>query len=409
MKIVGLITEYNPFHNGHLYHIEKAREISGADAVVVVMSGNFVQRGAPAIMPKHLRAEIALKSGASVVFELPVCYATGSAEFFAEGTVSLLHNLGCINSICFGSESGNIEILKHIAKILIDEPSEYRELLQTELKTGISFPHARQNALVRYLKNDDLNTVLEQPNNILGIEYIKALLKRKSKMDVFTIKRKDSHYHSETLSENYSSASAIRKSLQNSDDFIQLKNQVPDACYQLLCNSFGTRYPVYANDFSLVLKYRLLSETKESLAKYMDISEELANRIINRRNEFISFEQFCELLKTKEVTYARISRALMHVLLNIKSKDMLSYAENDHCLYGHLLGFRKDSASVLGEFKRNASVPIVTKLTQTDTVSDIGLDMLKKDIFASDLYESIVTDKFQTEFINEYTQSMIFI
>ena len=409
MKIVGVITEYNPFHNGHLYHIEKAKEISGADAVVAVMSGNFVQRGTPAIMPKHLRTEAALRSGASVVLELPVCYATGSAEFFAEGAVSLFHSLGCIDSICFGSESGNIEILKYIANILIDEPSGYRELLHAELKAGLSFPRARQNALVEYLKDDSLNAVLEQPNNILGIEYIKALAKRKSNIEIFTIKRKDSHYHSETLSENYSSASAIRKSLQDASDFIYLEKHVPDACYQLLSNAFGTRYPIYPNDFSLLLKYKLLTETKESLAEYMDISQELANRIINRRNEFISFEQFCDLLKSKELTYARISRALIHILLNIKNKDMLNYSENGHCLYAHILGFRKDSAAVLSAFKEHASIPIITKLTQTDTLSDIGLEMLKKDIFASDLYESVVTDKFQTKFINEYTQSMVFI
>lgn len=427
MKIVGVITEYNPFHNGHLYHIEKAKELSGADAVVAVMSGNFVQRGAPAIMPKHLRAEIALKAGVSVVFELPVCYATGSAEFFAEGAVSLLHSLGCIDSICFGSESGDIDALKHIANILIEEPLEYKELLQAELKKGASFPLARQNALLAYLKDASLSTLLEQPNNILGIEYIKALAKRKSDIEIFTIKRKDSHYHSDTLSETYSSASAIRKLLWHasqsvhveadneydepalSDILTRLEDQVPKACIHLLEETYRMRYPIYANDFSLILKYKLLSETKESLTEYMDISEELANRIINRRNDFITFEQFCDLLKSKEVTYARITRALLHIILNIKVKDLLTYAESDHCQYGHILGFRKDSTMVLREFKKYSSVPLITKLTQTENLSDIGLDMLEKDIFASDLYESVITSKFKMPFINEYTQSLVFV
>lgn len=427
MKIVGVITEYNPFHNGHLYHIEKAKELSGADAVVAVMSGNFVQRGAPSIMPKHLRTEVALKAGVSVVFELPVCYATGSAEFFAEGAVSLLHSLGCIDSICFGSESGDIGILKHIANVLINEPSEYKELLHAELKTGISFPRARQNALVKYLKDDSLNTVLEQPNNILGTEYIKALAKRKSNIEIFTIKRKESHYHSDTLSENYSSASAIRKLLWHasqsvhmeadntydepalSEVLLRLEDQVPKACIRLLEDTYRMRYPIYANDFSIILKYKLLLETKESLTEYLDISEELANRIINRRNDFITFEQFCDLLKSKEVTYARISRALLHIILNIKAKDLLTYAESDHCQYGHILGFRKDSTMVLREFKKYSSVPLITKLTQTENLSDIGLDMLEKDIFASDLYESVITSKFKMPFINEYTQSLVFV
>ncbi len=412
MKIIGVITEYNPFHNGHLYHITKAREIYQADAVVVVMSGNFVQRGAPAIMPKHLRTEAALKAGASVVFELPVCYATGSAEFFAEGAVSLLHNLGCIDAICFGSECGDIASLKNIAQILINEPDEYKVFLQTELKNGLSFPKARQNALIRYLNDDSYLDILEQPNNILGIEYIKALSKRKSNIDVFTIKRTQANYHSDILNTQYSSASAIRKMLIDSsiqDAKKALETQVPESCMCLLEDNYQIRYPVYANDFSLLLKYKLLSETKDSLVEYMDISDELANRIINRRNEFISFDQFCDLLKSKEVTYSRISRALCHILLNIKAKDLSTYAQVSHCQYGHILGFRKDASLVLKEFKKNSSVPLVTKLTQTDSLSEIGLNMLSQDIYASDLYESVITNKFKLPFINEFSKSLVFV
>jgi len=414
MKIVGIITEYNPFHNGHLYHIEQARAITGADAVIAVMSGNFVQRGTPAILPKHLRTEAALKAGASVVFELPVCYATGSAEFFAEGAISLLHKLGCVNAICFGSESGDINSLKRIAQILINEPSEYQNLFQAELKKGRSFPKARQNALNTYLNDDSLVSILEEPNNILGIEYIKALEKRKSNLEVYTIKRQDSHYHNPCLSDKYSSASAIRKLFQNEESdisgiFSDLNGQVPPSCYCLMEHHHGSRYPVYANDFSLLLKFKLLSESRNTLIQYMDVSEELANRIMNHRNEYINFEQFCDLLKSKELTYGRISRALIHILLDIKSDDMFAYAENGHCLYGHILGFRKDSASVLSEFKKSASVPVITKLSQTEGISELGLKMLEHDIFASDLYESVITDKYQTTFINEHSQSLVFV
>ena len=189
MKIVGLITEYNPFHNGHLYHIEKAKEITGADSVIVVMSGNYVQRGAPAIMPKHLRAEVALEAGVDVLMELPVCYATGSAEYFAAGAISLFERLGCVDSICFGSECGDYGLLARVAHILADEPEGYRQALKDLLKSGMSFPLARQKALKDYLEDDSLDSVLEQPNNILGIEYIKALYQRKSPMKSYTIKR----------------------------------------------------------------------------------------------------------------------------------------------------------------------------------------------------------------------------
>ena len=220
MKIVGLITEYNPFHNGHLYHIEKAKEITGADSVIVVMSGNYVQRGAPAIMPKHLRAEVALEAGVDVLMELPVCYATGSAEYFAAGAISLFERLGCVDSICFGSECGDYGLLARVAHILADEPEGYRQALKDLLKSGMSFPLARQKALKDYLEDDSLDSVLEQPNNILGIEYIKALYERRSPMKSYTIRRMVSGYHDTELSGSYSSASAIRRLLSYSSQSV---------------------------------------------------------------------------------------------------------------------------------------------------------------------------------------------
>lgn len=425
MKIVGLITEYNPFHNGHLYHIRKAKEITGADAVIVVMSGNYVQRGAPAIMPKHLRAEVALEAGVAVIFELPVCYAVGSAEYFAAGAVSLFEKLGCIDAICFGSECGDYEILEKIAHITADEPEEYRFFLQEALRNGMSFPRARQMALKKYLKDDTLDVILEQPNNILGIEYIKALYKTNSKIRSYTIKRMVSGYHDDHLTESYSSASAIRKLLDfasrsvhleeegmfdepvMSEVLTRLESQVPPSCIRLLEEMHRKRYPIYANDFSLLLKYKLMTETKDSLVKYKDVTDDLANRIINYSNDFITFDQFCDLLKTRDMTYTRLSRSLFHILLNITNEDILNYQEAGYCQYTHILGFRKDMGKVLSYLKANSSVPLVTKLTQTEELSDIGTAMLEQDIFASNLYESVITNKFKIPFINEYQQQII--
>ena len=294
MKIVGLIAEYNPFHNGHQYHIEKARKITGADAVIVVMSGDFVQRGTPAIMPKHLRTEAALKGGASVVIELPVCYATGSAEYFAYGAVSILEKLGCVDAICFGSECGSIEVLQDLAKIIHNEPKQYKESLNLYLRQGDSFPLARQKAMKDFLKSNVANSILGEPNNILGIEYLKALYRLDSNIKPYTIQRVGSHYHDDYLQNTFSSASAIRKAMKL--DKLDLKKQIPESCALLLEEAYGHRYPIYTNDFSLLLKYKLLNENKESLIEYADVSEELANRILNRLNDYISFEQFCELL-----------------------------------------------------------------------------------------------------------------
>ena len=285
MKIVGLITEYNPFHNGHLYHLEQALDITGADAAIALMSGNYVQRGAPAIMPKHLRAQVALEAGVPLVLELPVCYATGSAEYFASGAVSLFQRLGCVDAICFGSECGDYSLLERIAQVTAEEPEEYRFSLQEALREGMSFPLARQMALKQYFRDELPSEILEQPNNILGIEYIKALRRQNSPIKAYTIKRKVSGYHDEHLSESYSSASAIRRLLEAagkaihleseglfdeptlSEALTRLEGQVPPACIRFLEETHRRRYPVYANDFSLLFKYRLLTESRESLVQ----------------------------------------------------------------------------------------------------------------------------------------------
>lgn len=425
MKIVGLIAEYNPFHNGHLYHIERAKEITGADSAIVVMSGNYVQRGAPAIMPKHLRAEVALEAGADIIFELPVCYACASAEYFAAGAVSLFEQLNCVDSVCFGSECGDYGLLERIARVAADEPEEYRILLSEGLKKGMSFPRARQAALTEYLRDDSLDIVLEQPNNILGIEYIKALYQKKSPIHSYTIKRMVSGYHDTELTGTYSSASAIRKLLSYashsvsmeqegmfdepsmSEALTRLEDMVPPSCIRTLEDTHRSRYPIYANDFSLPLKYQLLKETYTSLAEYLDISEDLANRILNHTNDFVTFDQFCDLLKTRDVTYSRLSRSLLHILLGIKKKDLLTFREEGCCQYARILGFRKDAKRLLSYIKKHSDVPLITKLTQIDGLTPPGLTMLKQDVFASNLYESVITNKFKMPFVNEYQHQIL--
>ena len=395
MKLTGIIAEYNPFHNGHQYHINKALEITGADAAVVIMSGDFVQRGTPAIMPKHLRTKMALNSGAALVIELPVPYATGSAEYFATGAVSILNSLGCIDSLCFGSECGDVNILQDLAKILADEPAEFKKLLSDYLKQGNSFPLARQFALSDYLKCDEAGKILAEPNNILGIEYLKAIYRLNSSIKAYTIERISSCYHDQELRDTYSSASAIRNKMKEAS-FEEWNNQIPETNISLLSEFYQKQYPIYTNDFSLLLKYKLLQETKDSLYEYADVSEELGNRITKRLNEYQSFEQFCELLKTKELTYARINRALLHILLNIKKT---SYQEIN---YARILGFQIDKSAILSEMKKSSSISLITKIADHS-----DLEMLTLDIKSSDLYTSVVTDKFQTPFQSEYQKQII--
>lgn len=411
MKTVGLITEYNPFHNGHAYHIEKAKMLTGADRVIVVMSGDFVQRGAPAVMPKHLRAESALLSGASLIIELPVCFATGSAEYFAQGSISLLNRLGCIDSICFGSECGDLHLLKEIAQILADEPIEYQTALKQALKEGASFPAARQEALNIY--SDKYSEILASPNNILGIEYLKALAKIHSKMEPFTIKRIGAGYHDMDIDGQFSSATAIRSDIYQLADvnssseslpLTHIQTQVPSSCHELMKKNYQTRYPVKADDFSLLLKAKLLSETVGSLSHYLDMSPELANRILRLRNDYLSFEQFCDLLKTKELTRSRISRSFIHVLLGI-TNDWLT-AMKAPAPYARILGFRRDHADLLGILKRTSDIPLITSPARA-VLADTAYQMLELDIYASDLYESVITDLYGTPFHNELTKQII--
>lgn len=417
MKTVGLITEYNPFHNGHLYHIKKAKELTGADRVVVIMSGDYVQRGTPALLPKHARTRMALLNGASVVLELPVCCSTGSAEFFAEASVSILNSLGCIDALCFGSECGDLNLLKQIAHMLVSESDAYRHSLQEALKSGISFPSARCQALENLTGSLSVSQVLSAPNNILGIEYLKALEKLDSPITPFTIKRESSRYHDTELQSHSSSASAIRNFLKQITDAHQgdvitpdtnlydlLHGQLPDVSLDILQDAWKHSCPVETNDFSLLLKYKLLLETKESLCRYQDVSVALANRITRNLNQFQSFEQFCEQLKTKELTYSRISRSLLHILLSVTKDDM---PQNETGFYARVLGFCKKQSDILRTMKEQASIPVITKLSQNSSLSPDALTMLNQTVFASDLYESVISDKFGTPFINEYQKQIV--
>lgn len=426
MKIVGLITEYNPFHNGHQYHIEKAKEVTGADTALVIMSGDYVQRGTPAIMPKYIRAEMALKCGAGAVFELPVCYAAGSAELFAMGAVSFLDSLGIVDSICFGSECNDLEGLQAVADILLEEPAEYKNFLQANLRTGLTFPAARKQAFSAYMRDSRYAHLLDDPNNILGMEYLKALKTLDSAIKPYTIKRQLSGYHDTMLQSNYSSASAIRSLLAYSGSALstqsgggtfenthfsnilnELEDQVPASCLEILKDYHHVMYPVYQNDFSLIMKYKLLNKTSQDLARYMDVSEELANRISNQLNNFFNYKQFCELLKTKEITQTRINRALLHIMLGIKKDTVQEYIDGGYHYYARLLGVRKDREKILSSVAKNGTLPLLTGLYNTEEIPEAGKKMLRHDILASNLYKSVITNKYKTAFQNEYNQPLL--
>jgi predicted nucleotidyltransferase len=245
MLVNGIIAEYNPFHNGHQYHMNVAKEHTGADYTIVVMSGNFVQRGAPALLDKFKRAEMALRGGADLVLELPAYYAASSAEYFATGAVAILDKLGVVNHLCFGSECGDTETLKQIAAILSQEPDEYVELLRDYMREGMSYPAARTTALLQYAPSfSKYRDVFSSPNNILGIEYIKALLRRNSAITPVTTLRVGSDYHDIRLGIHQSSARAIREALKDEQPVSCLLNHMPENAYQIMAATMKQIGPV---------------------------------------------------------------------------------------------------------------------------------------------------------------------
>lgn len=407
MHITGIIAEYNPFHNGHKYHLEETRRITGADYVIAIISGDFMQRGTPAVIDKHTRAKMVLQNGADLVLELPLCYATGSAEFFAHGAVTLLNRLGAVDSLCFGSECGTVSVLSDIADLLVQEPENYRHMLQKELRAGHSFPKARSFALRSCLPDtEEYKTVLSSPNNILGIEYLKSLLKNNSHITPYTIKRMGSGYHDTQLDASAPSASAIRSHLfQKGNNAI--REHVPDTVYDLLCHHYNRSFPIESNDFSSLLHYRLLLQAPDGFTDYMDINADLSDKIIKNLYHYEDFEQFCGLLKSKDMTYSRLSRSLIHILLDITNRQMQEW-QPETIYYARILGFRKSAAPLFGILKANTSVPLISKLADAASyLTPTGLAMLEKDIQAAHIYDSVVASKFHTPFINEYSKQLV--
>lgn len=419
MKTVGIIAEYNPFHTGHQYQIQYIKNELNADYIVIAMSGDFVQRGTPAIFPKHARAEMALRAGADLVLELPVSVSTASAEFFAGGAVNLLSELGVIHTLCFGCECDELPLFQLTADILLKEPEYYRFALQSSLKCGKSFPAARSDALIAYFDKyysdesySNLSSFFSSPNNILGIEYCKALLREKSSIIPHPLKRTGASYHELEISEvSYPSASGIRHSLglirqqEQSDALLDnlIHTSIPDCSSDIFRKILMEYGIVTERHLDSILQYQLLSESVDSLMKYQDITEELARRIINMRNQYQNFVQFTELLKTKELTYTRIQRALLHIVLRI-------YHTTVKIPYARILGFRKNSGSLLKQIKKNASIPLITKLSDVEKKLDpSALALLAENTFSSNLYESFIQHQTGHSFHHEYTKPVVIL
>lgn len=415
MKVVGVIAEYNPFHNGHAYQIKKAKEITKADYCIVLMSGDFVQRGSPACFDKWLRTKMALAGGADAVLELPVHFATGSAEYFAKGSIRILDGLGIVDALCFGSENGDAALLSVIAKLLLKEPDFYQMKLKTYLKEGLNFPVARKKALQSCLSVENtkdfepLLPLLDEPNNILGIEYLKALQDYKSKIIPYSIKRKGAGYHASDLSSShFCSATAIRNHLKHAQTLNGLETYLPSSAISLLAQEQEKVTFIEENDLSALLRYSILQYSKSELADFFDVTTELANCIYKLRHEYFSFQEFAMHLKQKQYTMTRIWRALLHIILKIETRELHDLLKLEKPPYVRLLGFRKSATYFIKKIQENSSIPILTKIaTAKRILSEKEFCFLKTDLFASHLMRDIQFQKFGYQKENEYRQKMI--
>ena len=395
MKIVGIIAEFNPFHNGHRRIFEKARE-SGADHIVVVMSGDYVQRGLPAITDKFTRCAYALDQGADLVLELPIYYSLGSAEFFASGAISVLNHLGCVDTLLFGSEYEDISTTMEVAKILLEEPVEYTSQLKKASKEGLSYPAARQKALTSVLPSlSDKSDLIVSPNNILGIEYTKALLRSGSTIEPMTISRSDNGYSSTILPSegSFASATSIREILfqKNSAESKEiLAPFLPEAVLENLVNyneitgySYGS-----SNAFSDLLKYKLMLERYEGYGQYWDINEDLSAKIANHLNDYTGFEEFALSLKSKDITYTRLCRSLMHILFNMTDDKVASYQQDNYTTYLRVLGLKRASSGLLKKINSNSDKPLIQNLRKAGLcLTDLEKQLLNETVAASSIYD----------------------
>ncbi len=418
MKVVGIIAEYNPFHNGHKYQIEELKRQTGADYCVIAMSGNFLQRGVPAICNKYDRARMALCCGADLVLEIPTVWATASAEVFAKGGIELLASTGVVTHLGFGAETDDLELLQSIATVLVQEPEEYRLALRHALRKGYSFPVARKQVLLTILEEVDgayLEEVLNSPNNILAIEYLKALPEN---ITPVLIPRKGAGYHDTDIAQDLPSASAIRSVLSGNKDSQEevtritnaLANAMPPEALTVFTDCIRRDAILTPEDLSDIMGYRLLSMANHEYSLYSDCTTELANSIIKHLPEYKDFPSFCLALKTKNYTYTRISRVLIHMLLGIKESDFVIARGCDYCSYLRILGFRQDSTDLLSAIKKEASVPLISKVADYKShFRGYANDKMEQDLHASAIYHQLLTTKKGLAPTNDYSQQIVII
>lgn len=384
MKVTAVIAECNPLHQGHVYLLQKAREETDADYLLLLISGDYVQRGEPAVIDKYARCQALLSCGADAVLELPVPYACSGADYFARGAVSLLDQLGVVTALCFGSESGDLAALQKSASLLQKESASFQKAMQEGLRSGLSYPAAKAAALAQDAPAGS--------NDLLATEYCKVLRQRGSAIHPYAVCRTKA-----------ASASSLRQIMlpQEKDDKAEkeLEKELPPPMYALWQERFDKSAPLGADDFSWPLLYRLrMSDLPgQTLTDYVDVSPALAARIEKYLPTFTTYTAFCALVKSRNFTYTRISRALLHILLELKQAELDTWISAGITGYARLLGFRKQAAPLLGAIKEHSDIPLISKLSSgSDLLTPPFVSMLETDIRASMLYQDGAGQKYHS-------------
>ena len=391
MRAVGLVTEYNPFHNGHLHHLRQSLRMTGADASVAVMSGHFLQRGEPALVDKWVRTEMALAAGVDLVFELPFAFACNSAPHFAMGAVQSLNALGVLDSLCFGSEAGDLAQLDKVASVLVERQDELARLTAARLRDGVSYPVARSSVVAGFLPETPPD-ILASPNNILGIEYLKALRSSGSRLVPYTIKRLGAGYHDTDVTSQVASATGIRQMIAAGKG---VDSWLPKACRKTLNEALQAGRHLDAGRLFIALQSHLLQESEVLRDVYL-VDDGIDRRISLAALQAGSFADLVAEVKSRQWTQTRIQRILMYLLLQVKATEMQAFLQVGP-LYLRLLGSSERGRKILARARRRKSLPIIAdpaRATNTlrkfyrhrSTVQQLAEEMLRLDLRATRIY-----------------------
>jgi len=354
MKILGIIVEYNPMHNGHIYQIEQAKKLINPDYTIVIMSGNFTEQGNISVLDKFTKAELAIGNGVDLVLELPTIYATSSAEYFAKGAVHILNSLNCITHLVFGAECKDIQILKKVANILNKHEQEIIKESKIEENKSITMAEARANAIRKYLNNEEF-ACIDKPNNILAIEYLRNLEKLNSKIEPVLIHRHTVLHNSTEIQTNMASSTAIRELLSEQNIEV-IKQLVTDNVYTKLLDINND----YLNTFWNILKYQIIKLNKDGISNIYEVSEGLENRIIQSVESSNSYTEFIHKVKSKRYTLGRIKRICINILLGI-TKEQHKYLSDVQ--YAKIIKFSSKSEKLISVIGKSSLIPVLTKIT----------------------------------------------